>query len=119
MSAIGELFINEELTEMASKVDLLNLSKERLVIPEGYFEIWRDEDLPSIDEIAIEIYHNEDDPKNDYDYREGTKVGKINFKLEHFVDDWGYGKFINHYIVSLERNGIIKHFDKDYYNVVI
>lgn len=116
MSAIGELFINEELTEMASKADLLNLSKERLVIPKGYYELWRDEDLPTEDVIAIEIYYNENDINNDYEHEEGSKVGGINFKLKHFVDDWGYGKFINHYIMSLERNGVTKHFHKDYYN---
>lgn len=117
MSAKGELFVTEELTEMASKAGLLNLEIEELIVPENYYDIWREEDIPSEGIIDI-IKHYEDDYKpEENNFEDGVKVDEIKFLVEHFVDDWGYGKFINHYVKSIERNGIKKMFEKDSYLV--
>ncbi|WP_395054056.1 hypothetical protein [Flavobacterium sp.] len=113
MSSKGELFVSEELVEMASNAELLDLTKEKLLIPDAYYEIWREEDLPIEDVINIIAFYSDDSEELDNVVEEGEKVGEVKFKINHFVDDWGYGKFINYYIESLERNGIIKHFDKD------
>ena len=109
MTIIGQLFVQDELVEMASKSELLDLDLEDLSTPQAFYEIWKEEDMPS--EGVVDVISK----TSKYGSVQEKKIGEIKFRIKHFVDDSGNGKFINYYLKSLERDSIIKYFKKDKY----
>ena len=54
MSANGELFITETLSDTLINNDMINYDCEKLIVPKGYYEMWSDRSIPTTDEIKID-----------------------------------------------------------------
>src|SRR5690606_5770321 len=97
---------------MASNSNLLDLSKEQLFVPDEFYEIWNNKDIPTEGIIDIITEYDENTDVSCEIFEKRVKVGELKFKTKHFVDDSGYGKYINYYVKCIERDGVKKKFKK-------
>lgn len=97
MSANGELFITENLSDTASNAGLLNLKRESLVVKDYHYDIWREADIPEIDSIDIE------------DSSTGELLGTLEYRARYKHDsEGGYHETI---IVEVGRGDVKKWVD--------
>jgi len=87
MSSIGELFI-EELQNIASDNNLINVDYEVLETEEEMYDIWNAKDLPKTGKIPIMGESEEDE--------------FIEYNLEHIVDNDGE---VLYNLLNISRDG--------------
>jgi len=90
MSANGELFIQGNLSETASDSGMLDLHKEQLIVPDSYYDIWREQEIPRTKAIKIE------------DADTGEPLGELTYSGKFIWDEDGYHEFM---VESIERDG--------------
>jgi len=93
MSANGELFIQGNLSETASDSGMLDLHKEQLIVPDSYYDIWREQEIPRTKAIKIE------------DADTGEPLGELTYSGKFIWDEDGYHEFM---VESIERDGVTK-----------
>jgi hypothetical protein len=91
MSANGELFIQGNLSETASDSGMVDLKKEKLIVKDYHYDIWRESDIPEMDSIQIE------------DCDSGELLGTLEYKARYIHD--AEDGFHETEVIELARDG--------------